>query len=290
MKLLWKFNLIFVLVFAAGLGVSAYVLRNLLQQQAQDEVIDRARLLMEKAIAVRSYTSTHIRPLLDTQMKYSFLPESVPAFAATEVIAALHKTYPDYSYKEATLNPTNPRDRAVDWEVDVVNQFRNRAELKEYIGQRQPDTGRALYIARPIRITDAACLRCHSTVDAAPRPMIERYGPANGFGWNFNEVVGAQIVSVPMALPLQRADEAFKVYLAAVAGVFVVVGLVLNGMLWLLVVRPITRLAALANQVSLGDMNAPEFAQKGRDEVAELAASFARMRRSMVEALKLLDA
>jgi len=96
--------------------------------------------------------------------------------------------------------------------------------------------------------------------------------------------------SEAIEVALQRADEAFKVYLAAVAGVFVVVGLVLNGMLWLLVVRPITRLAALANQVSLGDMNAPEFAQKGRDEVAELAASFARMRRSMVEALKLLDA
>lgn len=289
MKLLWKFNLVFLLVFALGLGASAFVSRRLLQDNAREEVLDRARLLMEKALAVRAYTTGQITPLLETQMKYSFLPQSVPAFAATEVIAALHAKYPDYSYKEAVLNPTNPRDRAVEWEVDVVNQFRNDAQHKEFVGERDTPTGRALYIARPIQISNPACLRCHSTVDAAPRPMIERYGPANGFGWNHNEIIGAQIVSVPMAVPLQRADSAFGVFVGSLAAVFAAVALVLNLMLWKLVVQPISRLSAVADQVSLGDMNAPTFERAGRDEISVLAASFNRMRRSLVEALKLLE-
>lgn len=289
MKLLWKFNLVFLLVFALGLGVSAYVSRSLLQDNAREEVLDRARLLMEKALAVRAYTTGQITPLLETQMKYSFLPQSVPAFAATEVIAALHAKYPDYSYKEAVLNPTNPRDRAVEWEVDVVNEFRNDAQRKEFVGERDTPTGRALYIARPIQISNPACLRCHSTVDAAPRPMIERYGPANGFGWNHNEIIGAQIVSVPMAVPLQRAEGAFGVFVGSLAAVFAAVALVLNLMLWKLVVQPISRLSAVADQVSLGDMNAPTFERAGRDEISVLAASFNRMRRSLVEALKLLE-
>jgi hypothetical protein len=45
-------------------------------------------------------------------MDKQFLPQTVPAYAATETLAQLRKKYPNYDYKEATLNPTNPRDRS----------------------------------------------------------------------------------------------------------------------------------------------------------------------------------
>ena len=156
MRLLLKFNLIFLIVFLAGLAGSAYVSRNLLNENAQQEILEHARLTMEKAIAVRSYTNEQIKPLLETQMMYAFLPQSVPAYSATEVLNQLQKVYPDYSYKEATLNPTYPRDRAFAWEADIVQRFRASAEQKELIGERDTPLGRALYIARPLRITNAA--------------------------------------------------------------------------------------------------------------------------------------
>jgi protein-histidine pros-kinase len=289
MKLLLKFNLIFILVFAIGLAATGVIARDMLQRNAQEEILDRARLMMEKALAVRSYTAKQIAPLLETQMKYGFLPQSVPAYSATEVLATLHQKYPDYAYKEATLNPTNPRDRASGWEVDIVNQFRNTNEMKEFIGQRDTPAGRSLYVSRPIRITDGACLRCHSTIDAAPKTMIEKYGPANGFGWNLNEVIGAQIVSVPMSLPLNRAESAFTLFMGLLIAVFVSIGLALNLMLWLLVVRPVSKLSALADKVSLGELDAPEFNTRSRDEIGVLVESFTRMRRSVVQAMKMLD-
>ncbi|MFM2118843.1 MAG: hypothetical protein RL722_311 [Pseudomonadota bacterium] len=290
MRLLLKFNLIFLLVFVLGLGGAGFVSRELLQRNAQDEILEHARLTMEKAQAVRGYTSRKIKPLLETQMKYSFLPESVPAFAATEVLAQLAKAYPQYSYKEATLNPTNPRDRAVEWEADLINRFRSAGEQKELIGERETPLGRMLYIARPMRIVDPACLACHSTVEAAPRPMIEKYGAANGFGWQMNEVVGVQLVSVPMSVPLARAQKTFEVFMASMLGIFIAIGLVLNLMLWTLVIRPVTRLSSLADRVSLGELEAPEFAGAGKDEIGVLAASFARMRRSLEQAMKMLEA
>jgi len=289
MKLLLKFNLIFILVFAIGLAATGVIARDMLQRNAQEEILDRARLMMEKALAVRSYTAKQIAPLLETQMKYGFLPQSVPAYSATEVLATLHQKYPDYAYKEATLNPTNPRDRASGWEVDIVNQFRNTSEMKEFIGQRDTPAGRSLYVSRPIRITDGACLRCHSTIDAAPKTMIEKYGPANGFGWNLNEVIGAQIVSVPMSLPLDRAESAFRLFMGLLIAVFVAIGLALNLMLWLLVVRPVSKLSGLADKVSLGELDAPEFTSRSRDEIGVLVESFTRMRRSVVQAMKMLD-
>jgi len=289
MRLLFKFNLIFLIVFLAGLAGSAYVSRELLQRNAQDEILEHARLTMEKAIAVRTYTNTQIKPLLETQMKYSFLPQSIPAYSATEVLNQLSKAFPDYSYKEATLNPTNPRDRAVDWEADVVGRFRSAADTKEIVGQRDTPLGRVMYIARPLRITDANCLACHDTVERAPKTLIDKYGQANGFGWKLNEVIGAQVVSVPMSVPLGRAEQTFKVFMTSLIGIFVAIGVVLNLMLWAMVIRPVTKLSALADRVSLGEMAAPEFKGGGRDEIGRLTQSLTRMRRSLEQAMKMLD-
>ncbi len=289
MKLLAKFNLIFILVMALGVAVSGWISRGLLQDQARQEVLSTGRLLMEGATSVRGYTSGQITKLLETQMKYEFLPQAIPSYSAVEVLNTLHKKYPDYAYKEATLNPTNPRDRAVGWEVDIVNAFRGDAELKEFVGERDTPTGRSLYISRPLRITNPACLQCHSSVEAAPKTMVDKYGPANGFGWQLGEVVGAQVVSVPMTLPLQRAEDNFRLFIGSLVGVFVVVGLVLNLMIWLVVVRPVTQLAALADRVSQGELDAPDFIVRSRDEIGALAESFARMKASVVQAMKMLE-
>lgn len=289
MKLLVKFNLAFLIVFALGLAIAGSLARNIVRANAQQEVVDRANLLMEKAIVVSAYTTTQIAPLLETQMKYSFLPQSVPQYSATEVLTALRGKYPEYSYKPAMLNPTNPRDRAVDWEADVITQFRSAPGRTEFVGERDTPTGRALYIARAITITNPACLACHSTPAAAPKTLVEHYGPNNGFGWTLNEPIGAHIVSVPLSVPLAQADRVFFTVMAMLTAVFVLVGVALNLMLWKLVIQPVTRLSALADRVSLGEMEAPEFQAPAKDEIGTLAESFTRMRKSLAHAMKLLD-
>ena len=289
MKLLVKFNITFLLVFLLGLVGSSLVARGMLQKAAKEDVIDRARLLMEKANAVSSYTATQIKPLLETQMKYTFLPQSVPAYSSAEVLAALQKSYPEYGFKSAMLNPTNPRDRAVAWEEDVVGQFKQNPEMKEFIGERDTPTGLALYIARPIRISNPACLACHTSPDAAPATLIERYGPSNGFGWKLDETLGAQVVSVPMKVPMQRADQALLLVVGVMAAVFILIGASLNFMLWKLVIQPVSQLSSIADRVSLGEFEAPEFDTRSKDEIGTLAESFGRMRTSLAHAMKMLD-
>lgn len=289
MKLIVKFNLVLSLVFLAGLGVAGYVSHELLQRNAREEILQNARIMMQGALAVRGYTSAQIKPLLDTQLKYEFLPQSVSAFAAAEYFTELRKQYPEYSYKEATLNPTNLRDRAADWEADIVNRFRNSEEEKEIIGDRITPSGQQLFLARPIRIVDGRCLVCHSTVEVAPKSMVDRYGAANGFGWKLNEVVGSQIVSVPMDVPIKRADTTFRVFMGLLVALVGFMFILLNLLLYVLVVRPVNRLAGLADRVSLGEMNVEEFKVGGHDEIATLSESFSRMRKSLVQALKMLE-
>ena len=289
MKLVWKFNLVLLGIFLLGFVVAGYVSHRVLQQNAREEILQNARLMMESALSARTYTNTQVKPLLETQLKYTFLPQTVPAYAATEQFNDLRKKHPDYGYKEATLNPTNPRDRASDWEADVVNNFRQTTDSKELVGERDTPTGRALYLARPIQITNAACLVCHSTPDAAPRTMIDLYGTANGFGWKHNEIIGAQIVSVPMSVPILRANQTFRTFMLSLTSIFIATFVLLNVMLHMMVIRPVTRLAALADQVSLGNFDAGEFKAHGSDEIAVLTEALGRMKTSLVQAMKMLE-
>jgi protein-histidine pros-kinase len=291
MKLLAKFNLILGLVLGAGLVIAAAVSHYFLQNDAREEVVRQARLMMEAMRSARDYTSKQVKPLLVTQQEHqrSFLPQTVPAFAATENFQYLRASYPDYTYKEAALNPTNLRDRAGDWEADIINSFRNQTSgKKEVVGERDTPTGRSLYLARAIQ-ADPPCLECHSTPRAAPPAMIRPYGSNNGFGWRANEIVGAQIVSVPMAVPVQMANRAFQSLVVDLAIVFLATLILLDVVLLFTVVRPLRRLSAMADQISVGQMDMPELPVKGKDEIAVLADSFNRMRRSLERALKMLE-
>ena len=290
MKLIVKFNLVFVLVFLLGLVAAGTVSDQLLQKNARDEIVLNARLVMESALAARAYTSTQVGPLLQTQMKYTFLPQSVPAYSANEIFDVVRKKFPEYAYKEAVLNPTNPRNRANDWEADIVNQFRNASDQPEMVGERETPSGKSFYIARPMQIKAEACLYCHSTVDAAPKTLVDKYGPANGFGWKVNEVIGAQIVSVPTEVPIARANRAFRTFMVSLTVVFALIFIALNLMLWYMVIRPVTQLSKIADHVSQGEnMDAPDFEVTSSDEIGVLTQSFNRMKKSLVQAMKMLE-
>jgi HAMP domain-containing protein len=288
MGLRLKFNLVLLLVFVIGLGTTGYVSYELLHRNARDEVLRNAGVMMEASLSMRHYTVSQVRPNLVSDPD-KFLPQSVPAFSATEIMNELRKKYPDYAYKEAALNPTNPRNRAVEWESDIVQAFRNNPSLGEVTGERSTPTGRSLYLARPFQIKDPACLSCHTTAAAAPPAMVKVYGPNNGFGWKLNEVIGAQIVSVPMDLPIRNANKAFVTFMTSLTVVFAVLFVILNVMLTLLIVQPITQLSRAADQISKGRLDAAEFPDKGRDEVSQLGQAFNRMRRSLEKAIALID-
>lgn len=288
MKLLVKFNLVLLLVFAVGLAVTATVCSRILRENAKAEIMENARIMMEAAIAVRTYTATQIKPLLDTQNKYSFVPQTVPAYSANQYFSQLQKKFPAYSYKEATLNPTNPINRATDWEADLIEEFRKSHDKTEIVGERDTPNGASLYMARPMKVSSMACLTCHDTAENAPRTMIDRYGNANGFGWKLNDVVTAQVVSVPTQLAVQRARGAFWAFMISLSTVFLLLLIAINALLILLIIRPVNQLSKVATSMSLGNSDIAEVPVSGKDEIAELSQSFNRMGRSLAEAMKLL--
>jgi HAMP domain-containing protein len=290
MKLLTKFNLVLIVFFGAGGFIIAHLAYNFLTQNAREQVLQQAELMMAGARATRDYTSEQIKPLLlkNPEHETNFLPQTVPAFSAITIFNSMRKTYPNYAYREATLNPTNPIDRADDWETDIIRYFAGHPGDKRLVGERDTPAGRQLYLARPMAVT-ASCLECHSTPDVAPAAMIKKYGSANGFGWTLNQIITAQIVSVPMSVPLGVADDAYRRLLFFLIATFVVTIVAMDAALYLLVIRPLHKVSSAADRISKGETDLPELDVQGKDEIADVTASFNRMHVSLAKALKMLD-
>jgi HAMP domain-containing protein len=288
MGLRTKFNLMLFFAFTVGLTLAAGLSYRILQQNAREEVIQNARIMMESALGIRGYTVREIRPLLALQMKRQFLPQSVSAYAAMQNFQALRDKLPDYTYREAALNPTNPSHRPTDWEADIIREFRNNTERQELITERDTPTGRILNLAHLLQIKDEGCLQCHGKVEDAPKTVTDIYGTTNGFGWKLNDIVGAQIVSVPMTVPLERAWKTFLTFIGLLEVVFFLIMILLNILLHIVIIKPVLKMSKIANEVSLGNMDIPEYTKPGKDEIASLSASFNRMRRSLENALKML--
>jgi protein-histidine pros-kinase len=287
LNLLVRINLALIVVFAIAALAAAWTSAALLQAHAKREALNVAGLMIDSALAMRAYTAEEIEPLLRQQMDKEFLPQSIPFYAATQNFLRLQQHHPEYTYKEAALNPTNLRDRATDWEADLIEQFRREAVTRELVGERDTPGGRSLYVSRPIR-AEKECLVCHSVPSAAPATLLAHYGSTNGFGWQQDEVIGAQVVSVPLAAALASADRVFRGVMTWIVVILALALLLVNAILYLLIVRPVRRIAAIADELSLGNLGADEFPAGGSPELQGLSDSFNRMRTSLSKAMRLL--
>lgn len=289
LKLRQKFTVFLSVILLVGLSLSGVALSAVLRENAKNDIAATAQMMMETMTSVRAYTDTQVNPQLVDKLDTEFLPQSVPAYSAREVFEILRKNpeYRDFFYKEATLNPTNLRDKADSFEEKLVNQFRDDKDLKELRGFRSMPSGDIFYIARPLAITKPSCLQCHSTIEAAPKSLIDRYGTENGFGWQLNEIVSAKIVSVPASKVLEKAHRSSFLVVGIVSLLFIVIIALVNILLNRHVIRPLKRLTAVAEEISMGHVDA-EFGKLPEDEIGTLGKAFKRMQLSLAMAMKRL--
>ncbi len=292
LKLGAKLNLLLILIFLATIIISGIVLSILLRNNAERIISEKALLLIETMGSVRHYTSTQVNPELAARLETEnqFLPQTVPGYSAREVFEELRKRpeYGDFFYKEATLNPTNLRDKADSFETTVVESFKSDPNLREKTGFRSLPSGDIFYISRPIPISKESCLRCHSTPEAAPKSQLATYGKENGFGWKLNEIVGAQIISVPASKVFEDARRLQFLTIGIVSIFLIIAMVVINLFIKLTVTTPLQTMSQLARQISMGEMGG-EFPQRSNDEIGILAASLNRMKVSLQMAMDMLN-
>lgn len=295
LKLARKLTVLLIVIFLGGITFSGIALAKIINYKAQNEIGSNAALLFKTLNSVRSYTNTEITPELQARLeKEEFLPQLIPSYSSRKVFEKIRQDeYKDFLYKEAMLNPTNIQDKADEFETQIIEQFRNTKNLENEIsGFRNLANERYFYIARPLVITESSCLRCHSTPDIAPQEMIDIYGEENGFGWELNKVLGAQIVSIPTTEILQRANRSIIFVMGIVTTIFALAVYMTNYWLRRYVVQPIKHVVRVAEAVSTGDMEADfgkNLERVSKDEIGSLVEAFTRMKISLVMAIKRLE-
>ncbi|MBF2002050.1 MAG: DUF3365 domain-containing protein [Synechococcales cyanobacterium M58_A2018_015] len=290
LKLGQKFTLFLLIILIVGLALSGAALSAVLRQNARNDITATALILLETMTSVREYTSSQVNPELIDQIETEFLPQTVPGYSAREVFEILRRNpeYRDFFYKEATLNPTNLRDKADAFESKIVERFRNEPNLKELSGFRSVAGGDIFYIARPLAVDKPSCLQCHGRPEIAPKSMIDRYGTGGGFGWSLNEIVGAKMISVPANKVIDKAFHSSLLILSIVFAVFIAVILLVNRLLERQVIQPLKRMTRMAEEVSIGQVPV-EFEPLSEDEIGSLARAFRRMQHSLDIAMRRLN-
>lgn len=298
-KLSFKLNFLLGLILLALTFATSLVLSKILESYAEQIVADKASLLIETMNSVRQYTSTQINPELSSRLETEplFLPQTVPAYSAREVFEDLRKNenYNRFFYKEATLNPTNLRDKADKFETEIVQLFRQEnssmssgKQNSQKYDFRDIPGGKLFYIARPLAIKQESCLRCHGIPENAPASQIATYGNQNGFGWKMNEIVGAQIISVPASEVIKQAQSLRWLVIGRVF-IFLLIGIILlNIFLKFTITNPINKMSALSKKLSTGDLGV-EFEHKSNDEIGILASSLNRLKVSLKMAMEMLE-
>lgn len=289
MGLRLKFNVILALTLVLGLIASSIIFWQVAEDNAREQLHSQIAVLRAQALAVRRYTSEEIKPLLAEQSGVQFLPQSVPSFSAQTAFANFRDRFPSFFYKEAALNPTNPSDKAAPWEEELIKKLRADSSLKELIEIRSTPQGDQYTVAFPLRIKSESCLSCHSSPARAPKSMVSLYGDKNGFGWKMNETIGAQIFSVPLSVARDKIWHNLWVLIGSMTAIFSVLMILLNVLLSRMVITPVTQMSKIAEAVSMGDNSQPEYTMQSADEIGSLSRSFNRMRRSLDNAMKMLE-
>jgi HAMP domain-containing protein len=289
-KLLTKFNLVLILVFGLGMYLISHYAYQFLMNDARTQVLEQAQLMAASASATKDYTVDQVSPILEQTPRHNsdFLAQTIPFYAVNTTFKNLRSTYPDYVLREAALNPSNLDDRATEWEVDLINYFRDHPLEAQHVGERNTPTGPMLYVAAPV-VAAPGCLQCHSQPSVAPRAMIKHYGPEHGFGWKPNEIVGAQIVSVPMSVPIALANKGFHDLLIGLGAIFLLTIILIDVAMYMIVIRPLRRVSKNADIISKGEIDLPPLEIKGKDEISEVTASFNRMHTSLIKAFEMLN-
>jgi CRP-like cAMP-binding protein len=291
LKLGTKFTLILSLFLVVGVICSSILMSDIARRFAEDNVAQKALVLMETMNSVRTYSNQQITPLIAPLIntRADFIPEVVPTFSTRRVFELLRQNeqYRDLLFTIATLNPTNPIDKADEFEAEIVEKFRNDSTLTEDTGFRMRDGNNLFYVARPVRIQDPTCLRCHSTPEAAPPSQIKTYGSQGGFGWKLNEVVSAQMVYIPSDKVYASYRMNLSQIMIANIIIFTLIILLINWLLKKTVILPIMPMAKLARKISneqtLDDRaQEPDFdklmqVSRRSDEMGQLARVFRQM-------------
>lgn len=277
-----RFSLILLIIFLITLPAMTTVMYYFFRENAIREVAEKALLTMNSMESVRKYVGKELRPAVSKDQQGKFLLEGMSGFYILRKVAYnLQEVQPYYRYKQASANPLAAENKADSFEEKLLMKFQENIAIKELTGLKTEGRVPLYYIARPVLADRPECMNCHSTVEAAPREQVERYGTTSGYNYVMNSVVGSNIIYVPASVPINIATRSTIMVAIVFSMLFFLLFIVINVLIRKSIIRPIENFVKVADQVSKSKFD-NKFEVDTEDELKTLADSFTRLKTSIV--------
>ncbi len=216
-----RFSLLLIGIYAVSIPLVVLICFVVLRQNAVREVNITGRLYLATVGAVKHYVSEELRPVFYREMPGRFIVQGMSrSFTASRVAAKVQMEMPNYEYKNASLNPTNPMNEADDFEKGIIRRFAGDRTLREWSGFRTRGGVELYSIAKAGDPFTADCLKCHGNPADAPAEFRERYGDKRGFHARVGDLLDATFVYIPVRVPLAEARKITALF----AGVYMLFG------------------------------------------------------------------
>lgn len=255
---------------------------------ARDEARIKSNIILNYAMATKNYMKDVQKPLVKELIEADrFYPELMSGFvSARGTFEIFNKSFPGYIFKQATIDPLNPYNKADKAELDLIDEFRRNPSLKSMEGQMVKDGQEVFYFSHPVKVDKKGCLTCHGDPADAPKDQIEIYGDEDGYNWKMKDTVAAFMIYIPTADAMASARK--------FTGILVIgstVGILLMLLaIWIFldsaVVAPIVQLAKRTENFSLGENLDEPITISSKDEIGTLAQAIERLRISLSKLLK----
>lgn len=209
----------------------------------------------------------------------------VSGFALTRgVWEQFRENSEQYQFKQATIDPLVPANKADESDLDIITRFQQQPELTNIEGTKIRDGESWYYYSQKI-VVGKGCLKCHGDPARAPEWQRQIYGVENGYNWKEGDIVSAYIVYVSIQKAL---DLALKNTIAIfLIGAVIVIMLML--VIWFYftsnLINPLARLEQYTTNISLGKNLEEPLVYKSDNEIGRLYRAVDRLRISVAKML-----
>ncbi|BDV00744.1 sensor histidine kinase [Thermodesulfomicrobium sp. WS] len=197
----------FLLVLSLSMGSLGVFFAVLLSINLRDQLVTdtehKASLILSQAEAIQTYVSTELRPTMYAHLDPdAFILEAMStSYVTRKIMSSLGLHEEQIRYRRVAVGARNPDSEADPFERATMERFAAAPTLTRIEEITQYNGEEVFLAARPVRL-QASCLRCHGRPADAPKTLIERYGNKRGFWRHTGELVGLDMVVVPVGSAL----------------------------------------------------------------------------------------
>ncbi len=187
-----------------ALGIFFAILLSMnLRDQLETDTKHKTSLVLSQAEAIQTYVATVLRPTMYTYLQdEDFILEAMStSYVTRKIMSSLGLHDKSIRYRRVAVDARNPDYEANSFERTVMQRFAADPTLTRIEEITQYSEEEVFLAARPVRL-QPPCLHCHGKPADAPKALLERYGSERGFWRHPGELVGLDMVIVPVGSAL----------------------------------------------------------------------------------------